>query len=370
MRRLLLILLATVPLTGCQLLNRDQDIAVIDVVEAIEDGALDEAPAIPSLGGGAPEAEGNDAEAFEDPTVAAEGTGTTVSADLIRSTDPAARTRLVSQSRTDPFATLPIPPEPEPVVIPESARNGAGAGARAAGNNAGGGNAAAGATASRPPEPTPPPVRVQPNNEPLVTPSPIAALPAIPQPVIAPTISISGVIQLGNEPYAILRSGGEPERYVKVGDRIANGAVRVKRIETLAFEPRVILEENGIEVSRPISAGADEANEANEPPVEAVEQPVAGTSNSVPPVAAVPVIAPSSVSPVGASGLPPLPMPAAVPNTQAVLPGMATATPVAPAGSGGMLPMPGVIPDSLLLMPAEDGAQAVLPNMQLSVPKV
>ena len=79
-------------------------------------------------------------------------------------------------------------------------------------------------------------------------------LPPIPQPVIAPTISVSGVVQLGNEPYAIVRSGSEPERYVRVGDRLAGGSVRVKRIDTLAFEPRVILEENGIEVSRPISA--------------------------------------------------------------------------------------------------------------------
>ncbi|MEL6816860.1 MAG: hypothetical protein AAFP03_18945, partial [Cyanobacteria bacterium J06598_3] len=257
MRRLLLISLATIPLAGCQFFNGgDSDTPVIDLVEAVESGEAFESgealapPTIPTLvDGEADEA----AEAFTDPTVASQATGT-VSADLISSTDPDARARQVQRSRTDPFATLPIPPAPEPVIAPVAAQgNNAAANSGASAGGSGGG-AAAGATANVPPEPTPPPVRVQPNNEPLVLPSPIAQLPPVPQPVIAPTVSVSGVIQMGNEPYAILRSGSEPERYVRVGDRIAGGAVRVKRIETLAFEPRVILEENGIEVSRPISS--------------------------------------------------------------------------------------------------------------------
>lgn len=272
MRRLLLVSLATISLTGCQFFNRE-DAVVIDPLATDESG--DDVAAAPAGEGG---------EAFTDPTLEPTGVTSVASPDLIRSTDPNARTQQVERSRTDPFASLAIPPAPVPIVVSPvgAAGNGgfpsANAGANAAGNApssagggsagggsaggsgstggrsaGGGGSAAARAVASRP-APLPPPVRVQPNNRPLVLPSPVAALPPIPQPVIAPTISVSGVVQLGNEPYAIVRSGSEPERYVRVGDRIAGGSVRVKRIETLAFEPRVILEENGVEISRPISA--------------------------------------------------------------------------------------------------------------------
>ncbi|NJM97798.1 MAG: hypothetical protein HC800_12145, partial [Phormidesmis sp. RL_2_1] len=113
--------------------------------------------------------------------------------DLIRSTDPAARTRQVQRNRIDPFANLPIPPTPKPSATNKTGGSGSASGA--ADRSA----AAGGRTAAN--RPTPPPVRVQPANAPLVKPSPIAALPSIPQPVIAPTVSVSGIIQLGNEPY-------------------------------------------------------------------------------------------------------------------------------------------------------------------------
>lgn len=355
MRRLLLISLATIPLAGCQFFNRgESDTPVIDLVEAVESGEALVTPTIPTLGGGEGDEVATD-ESFTDPTVASQSTGT-VSADLISSTDPAARARQVQRSRTDPFAALPIPPAPEPVISPVAAQSNnaaANSGANAGGaSSAGSGGAAAGVAASTPSEPTPPPVRVQPNNEPLVLPSPITQLPPVPQPVIAPTVSVSGVIQMGNEPYAILRSGSEPERYVRVGDRIAGGAVRVKRIETLAFEPRVILEENGIEVSRPI---ASEGASSEPGPLASSSTPVGIT-----PVAAVPVVAPGGLSS-------PLPVPAAVlPNTQAVVPDMV----LLPASAENLTPAAGEIPSSLLLQPADTNAQAVLPNLQRVVPGV
>ncbi len=343
MRRLLLILLATIPLTGCRFFNPDGK-TVLDVVESVESGeALDGPPSIPKIGGKDPAKAGS--EAFKDPTVPAakaQANGGSVSTDLIRSTDPAARSRAIARSRVDPFASLPIPPTPEITVVPVAA----------AGNSASnsGGSAAARASGSarprstsRPvaarPAPTRPPVRVQPPNRPLVLPSPIAALPTIPQPVIAPTISVSGVIQMGNEPYAIVRSGSEPERYVRVGDRIAGGNVRVKRIETLAFEPRVILEENGIEVSRPITTGSSGGGGA------------AGSSD-------------------GSSAPAPdaLPVPAAnVPRAQAALPSMPTAL---PRPNSLLQPAAGSVPDSLLLQPAEEAFQAILPNFQVPVPDI
>jgi len=336
MRRLLLISLATIPLAGCQFFNKGADVAIID---PLDPASLSEA------GSSLPDGdEATDAEAFADPTV--KSAGASVSADLIQSTDANARTLKVQRSRSDPFATLPIPPPPELAELPVGAAGngisvggsgaagsgarssgvsqGAGASARTGAASNGGGPAAAARSA-----PTPPPVRVQPAGKPLVNPSPIATLPPVPQPIIAPTVSVSGVIQLGSEPYAILRSGSEPERYVKVGDRIAGGSVRVKRIETLAFEPKVILEENGVEVSRPITANVQ------------AERPTAP---------ALPV------------STPPIPVPSVpVPSNQALLPNLPV-VPV-PAASTNLQPSLDAIPGSLILSPPETNSQAMMPGL-------
>lgn len=376
MRRLLLISLATIPLTGCQFFNRGSDTAVIDPLDPASVGE-----AITGAANGGAAVDDTDGEAFADPTV--ESTESTVSADLIQSTDANARALTVQRSRNDPFASLPIPPPPEPAELPDSAagnravaggagaagagrgsgnatrsaNNGSGSAGGSAGrtaNNGGrsavasnrggssttssGGGAAGGAVATRPtPAPTPPPVRVQPANEPLVTPSPIAALPPVPQPVIAQTVSVSGVIQLGNEPYAILRSGSEPERYVKVGDRIAGGSVRVKRIETLAFEPSVILEENGIEVSRPITSGGSTANGAT-PDAPATVPPV--------PVPAVPAPSEQVGNQLGSQ----VSQARNQTSNQTLIPGL----PVVPVSgaSSALQPAPGTVPSSLTLLPS------------------
>lgn len=343
MRRLLLISLATIPLAGCQFLNRDGT-TVVDVIESVESGeALEAIPnKIDNLRQGEADSE---TAAFEEPTVKGENAGL-VTADLIKSTDPEARLKAVTLSRADPFAAL-VPPIGEPIEVieledPEGATNA-------------GGNAAANAN-SRPAVPTPavvvptaPPVRVQPPNEPLVVPSPIATLPTVPQPVIAPTVSVSGVIQLGNEPYAIVRSGNEPERYVRVGDRIAGGSVRVKRIETLAFEPRVILEENGIEVPRPVMSGGDDTEE------DAV------------PVAAAPIAVPTRVPTVA---IPPAngTLPTAASFSGQALPaptGIVPANP-GPASPNSVQPAAGAVPDSLLLAPPAPDLQAVMPGFHIA----
>ncbi|PZO22532.1 MAG: hypothetical protein DCF25_02720 [Leptolyngbya foveolarum] len=337
MRRLLLISLATIPLTGCQFFNKGPDVAVIDPLDpASSSEAISSSP----NGGEATDA---DAEAFADPTVKSAGAST--SADLIKSTDASSRTLAVQRSRSDPFATLPIPPPPELAELPVGAAgtgiaaggSGATRGASASGSGAsrgaiartgaaGNGGRAAATTARR--APTPPPVRVQPANRPLVNPSPIAKLPPVPLPVIAQAVSVSGVIQLSNEPYAILRLGSEPERYVKVGDRIAGGSVRVKRIETLAFEPRVILEENGIEVSKPITASAPAESPAPNLPV----------------------------------SLPPVPVPSIpAPGNQALLPNVPV-IPI-PTASTTLQPALGAIPSSLILSALEPWPQAVVPGL-------
>lgn len=348
MRRLLLISLATIPLAGCQFFNRDA--TVVDVIESVESGeALEAIPnKIENIATSEGEAEG-DAKAFEEPTVEGEKAAV-VTADLIKSTDPEARLKAAALSRVDPFATL-VPPLGDPIILTPLADPNEPA---VATSNAGG-NAASNATSIEPTPPTPPPVRVQPPNEPLVVPSPIATLPTIPQPVIAPTVSVSGIVQLGNEPYAIVRSGNEPERYVRVGDRLAGGSVRVKRIETLAFEPRVILEENGIEVPRPVV----NTSRNQEAPEE--EGPVAAATSSVPSVT-IPAANPaaSGTLPTAAAfSTPSLPVPA-LPVPGAIVP----ANPV--DATSNLSPRPGSVPDSLLLSPADADVQAVMPGFNIA----
>lgn len=339
MRRLLLISLTVIPLTGCQFFNRDGN-TVVDIVESVESGEALDGISGPQIGGGdKPAAE---TEAFQDPVIASKPTAV-VSADLIPSTDPSKRANAVSRSRVDPFASLPIPPTPDPVVVPPvtagsgSATNvSSSSSARVSGTRSGG---SAAVNARR--VPTPPPVRVQPPNTPLVLPTPIARLPTIPQPVIAQTISVSGVIQMGNEPYAIVRAGNEPERYVRVGDRIAGGSVRVKRIETSAFEPRVILEENGIEVARPITAESTGGGSGSGDTTPEAGGPVASAPNALAvPNAPVPVTTVPGILPV---------VPRFVPtSTSSLQPGMEN------------------IPNSWL-QPSDEAFQAVIPNFQVPV---
>lgn len=62
---------------------------------------------------------------------------------------------------------------------------------------------------------------------------------------------MTGVINVGGRNYAIIQSPQEPTgRYVTAGQRVAGGAVLVKRIDMRGSEPIVVLEQNGVEVSQ------------------------------------------------------------------------------------------------------------------------
>lgn len=212
---------------------------------------------------------------------------------LIQPTNADARTQQVSQGRQDPFALLPLPlvpvppppgsqpPAPQPVPQVRSVPNTAGTTAGPTGGRTGGAgtttggrrpNTAAGnsgavagrpnttagrtnTTAARPGatatgqagSPTIRPGRlVQPT-----VPS-IAALPPLPQPTLAQSVEVSGVIQVGSEARAIVKAPNEAtSRYVTVGQRLSNGQILVKRIEmNTGSEPVVVLEQYGIEVGK------------------------------------------------------------------------------------------------------------------------
>jgi hypothetical protein len=67
--------------------------------------------------------------------------------------------------------------------------------------------------------------------------------------IITGTVEVSGTI------YAIINAFDEPtSRYVRVGQMISNGRVLVKRIDTNAEPPIVVLQQNGVEVLRPVGA--------------------------------------------------------------------------------------------------------------------
>jgi hypothetical protein len=67
-------------------------------------------------------------------------------------------------------------------------------------------------------------------------------------------VEVTGVVQVGRETQIIVKAPDEAaSRYVKVGQRLSNGQVLVKRVEmNEGAEPIVILEEKGIEVAKSI----------------------------------------------------------------------------------------------------------------------
>ncbi|MDQ2096579.1 MAG: hypothetical protein QQW96_02905 [Tychonema bourrellyi B0820] len=99
-----------------------------------------------------------------------------------------------------------------------------------------------------------PPQWVDPN------PPPVKQVPAIPAPPPPPSTDlatgteVSGVVKVGSETQVIVRVPNEPtSRYVKVGQRLSNGRVLVKRVDVKSgADPIVILEENGVEVAKAV----------------------------------------------------------------------------------------------------------------------
>ena len=87
-------------------------------------------------------------------------------------------------------------------------------------------------------------------------------LPILPEPELANNVSVTGVVDNGRGVYyAILDVPNEPSRSVQVGQFILGGQVLVKRIEMYrGLDPVVILEENGVEVSRRVGENSTSAS--------------------------------------------------------------------------------------------------------------
>lgn len=222
------------------------------------------------------------------PVVAATAPRTAAPA-LIQPTNADARAQQVSQGRQDPFALLPLPPvpvppppgsqPPAPVTVPQVRSVPNTTRTSTTTTRTSGANAGAGATGRRPTTGQPGAVAGRPNTtagrpnasgtRPGTTAQPgiptlrpgtlvqptaptIAALPQLPQPTLAQSVEVSGVIQVGAETRAIVKAPNEAtSRYVTVGQRLSNGQILVKRIEmNTGSEPVVVLEQYGIEVAR------------------------------------------------------------------------------------------------------------------------
>lgn len=102
-------------------------------------------------------------------------------------------------------------------------------------------------------------------------PPPVAQVPQAPPPPdtkLADGTEVTGVIEVGNQIQIIAKAPNEPaSRYIKVGQKIANGQVTVKRVEQDSGEPIVILEQNGIEVRKIVGekvASATDEKKAND----------------------------------------------------------------------------------------------------------
>jgi len=71
----------------------------------------------------------------------------------------------------------------------------------------------------------------------------------------ADATSVTGTVEISGSIYAILTAPDEPTaRYVKAGQLISNGKVLVKRIDTNSEPPIVVLQQNGVEVFRPVGS--------------------------------------------------------------------------------------------------------------------
>ncbi len=98
---------------------------------------------------------------------------------------------------------------------------------------------------------------------------------------------VTGTVEVSGTIYAIVNASGEPtSRYVRAGQLISNGKVLVKRIDTNAEPPIVVLQQNGVEVLRPVGAPVVAAKDSSQPavvPTATTTQPTIAPFTLIPP---------------------------------------------------------------------------------------
>ena len=81
----------------------------------------------------------------------------------------------------------------------------------------------------------------------------------------ADATSVTGTVEISGKIYAILTAPNEPATQVEAGQLISNGKVLVKRIDINSEPPIVVLQQNGVEVFRPVGAAPKVAAQADTP---------------------------------------------------------------------------------------------------------
>lgn len=187
------------------------------------------------------------AQSFAQPTVAAQPVTKTVT--LLPPTSPTVRlSQMPPSGRPDPFAAL-LPTQLKIPLQPQTAQVPAPKPAQASGS----------------PTTAPAPATLPPPSTLPTTPIATKPLTSIPLPPVAPApsptqlaegVEVRGVMQVGNKLVAIVKAPEEGTfRYVSAGESLANGKILVKRILLgQAGEPRVILQQNGVEVERRVGS--------------------------------------------------------------------------------------------------------------------
>jgi hypothetical protein len=225
---------------------------------------------------------------FNNPVVPAKPTFVAATPNLIQSTNATERAVLVARGRTDPFANIVAPPpvfstttivsRPVPALpsLPTVTTVGIRPRQRSAVISVSTTRRNTTVASARLPLPrkvnirrsyTPTPVFPKVLPQVVTNPTLVPVLPPPLQPELARAVLITGVIQVGDEPQAIIKAPNEPtSRYVQVGDRLANG-VLIKRIEmNEGSAPVVILEQYGIEVARMVGDIPTPSTTASTPP--------------------------------------------------------------------------------------------------------
>ncbi|MGQ4649833.1 hypothetical protein [Lyngbya aestuarii] len=271
-----------------------------------EEAAVDTVESSPAVSPATPEASPAEPK-FAKPLEPQKNADPVAVAGLIQTLPPEAVVKQLESGRSDPFAVFPVQPEVtvsanpgaatrpvqrlpnippsgqsgsrtnrnQPVarsnVLPQPkppAAQGRGASASKPGTPARGN--AGSASASKPGTParasgstsTPQPGGSSIAAIPELTP----VIPELPDPEQAKGVKVTGVIQVGGIPSAIVEVPNEPARYVRVGQRLSNGQVLVKRIEINAGpEPIVVLEQYGVEVARRVGEQPAEAQKPGSP---------------------------------------------------------------------------------------------------------
>lgn len=95
------------------------------------------------------------------------------------------------------------------------------------------------------------PSALLPSNEPPVVSPTTGLAEAVSPTALAEAVEIKGVVQLGDQIAVIVNEGeGKLSRTVQPGARLAGGQVELRRIDTTAAEPQVVLVQNGVEIVR------------------------------------------------------------------------------------------------------------------------